>query len=74
MNNSFINLVAIQLRELIREPEVLFWAVLFPVSLSAVLGFAFSQQGTKENKVGYIQNQVAASHAALTTLMPISIY
>jgi ABC-2 type transport system permease protein len=68
MNNAFINLVAIQLRELIREPEVLFWAVLFPVSLSAVLGFAFSQQGTKENKVGYIQNQFSEAHTAITIL------
>lgn len=68
MNNSFINLIAIQFRELFREPEVLFWAVLFPVGLSGVLGFAFSQQGTRETKVAIIENAFTANNAGVVLI------
>jgi ABC-type multidrug transport system permease subunit len=68
MNNSFINLLVLQLKEFYREPEVLFWAVLFPLALSAVLGFAFSQQGVIKSKVAIVENAYTSAHAGIARL------
>jgi ABC-type multidrug transport system permease subunit len=68
MNNSFINLVTLQIKEFYREPEVLFWSVLFPLALSAILGFAFSQQGVKESRVAIIENTYTPTHATIARL------
>jgi hypothetical protein len=35
MNNSFVNLVAIQFREFVREPASLFWSLIFPSACRA---------------------------------------
>ncbi len=56
MNSSFVNLVAIQFREFIREPASLFWALLFPIALSGVLGLAFAEKGTTVNPVMVVRN------------------
>ncbi len=56
MNNSFVNLVAIQFREFIREPSSLFWALLFPIGLAGVLGLAFAEKGNVTNRVAVIMN------------------
>jgi ABC-type multidrug transport system permease subunit len=68
MNNSFVNLLILQIKEFYREPEVLFWSVLFPLSLSAVLGFAFSQQGVKESRVAIVENSYTSAHAGIARL------
>lgn len=68
MNNSFINLVSLQIKEFYREPEVLFWSVLFPLALSAVLGFAFSQQGVKKSNVALVDNAYTATHTGIARL------
>jgi ABC-type multidrug transport system permease subunit len=68
MNNSFFNLVAIQFRELYREPEVLFWAVFFPVVLSGVLGFAFSRQESITSKVAVINNEFIQTNSSAKAL------
>jgi ABC-type multidrug transport system permease subunit len=56
MNNSFINLVMIQLRELVREPDVLFWSLVFPIVLATVLGLAFANQEPVTHQVAVIRN------------------
>jgi ABC-type multidrug transport system permease subunit len=68
MNNSFVNLLILQIKEFYREPEVLFWSVLFPLSLSAVLGFAFSRQGVKESRVAIVENSYTTAHTGITRL------
>lgn len=40
--------------ELIREPAVLFWGILFPILMSLGLGIAFTQKADTERKVGFI--------------------
>ncbi len=42
MPRSFRKLLAAQFREYLREPEVIFWALFFPVVLAWGLGMAFS--------------------------------
>jgi ABC-type multidrug transport system permease subunit len=43
-NNQLYQLSVAQFLETIREPEVLFWGMLFPVLISIGLGLAFTQQ------------------------------
>jgi ABC-type multidrug transport system permease subunit len=57
MNNSFLNLVAIQFREFVREPASLFWALVFPIGLSGVLGLAFAEKETVTSRVAVERNQ-----------------
>jgi len=43
MNNAhpLLQLILVRIREFIREPEAVFWAILFPIVLTAGLGIAF---------------------------------
>lgn len=67
-NHSFLNLVALQFREFIREPDVLFWGVFFPVILSGVLGLAFANQGETTSRVGIITNQYIKNNPSIKKL------
>jgi ABC-2 type transport system permease protein len=42
--NQFSSLVGAHFRELIREPGVLFWGIIFPILMSLGLGIAFTQK------------------------------
>ncbi|HRR93437.1 MAG TPA: hypothetical protein P5348_05575, partial [Bacteroidales bacterium] len=46
--------------ELLREPGVLFWGILFPVLMALGLGFAFTKKPVTLRKVAVIET---ASHA-----------
>ena len=39
----------------VREPEALFWVFVFPLVLSAVLGFAFRSRGIEPARVGLVE-------------------
>jgi ABC-type multidrug transport system permease subunit len=41
MHSAFTELTLARLRELIREPEAVFWVFVFPIILAAILGLAF---------------------------------
>ncbi|GHT72311.1 ABC transporter permease [Bacteroidia bacterium] len=57
-NNQLFQLTFTQFLETIREPEVLFWGMLFPVLISIGLGFAFTQQSEAKFQVMVVeQNQ-----------------
>ncbi len=60
MNNSFLNLVAIQFREFVREPASLFWSLLFPIGLSGVLGLAFTEKDPVTSRVAVERNAYVA--------------
>ncbi|MDR1344405.1 MAG: ABC transporter permease, partial [Tannerellaceae bacterium] len=50
-NNPLYRLSVSQLLETVREPEVLFWGMLFPVLISIGLGLAFTQKSELKFKV-----------------------
>jgi len=43
-NNQLYQLISANVRELIREPGVLFWGIVFPILMSLGLGIAFTQK------------------------------
>ena len=50
---------AVLIRELIREPEAVFWVFVFPVLLALALGLAFRSRGAEELAVGVQQGPEA---------------
>ena len=41
--NQLIQLIIAHFKELIRQPEVIFWGFIFPILISLGLGIAFTQ-------------------------------
>ncbi|MDR1676192.1 MAG: ABC transporter permease [Tannerella sp.] len=64
-NHPLYQLTWTQFLETVREPEVLFWGMLFPVLISIGLGLAFTQ--TSESK--YQVMTVGANHPELDALL-----
>ncbi|MGD0341770.1 MAG: ABC transporter permease [Bacteroidales bacterium] len=50
------------LRELIREPGVLFWGIVFPILMTVGLGLAFTKKADVLRKVAVINEASPASH------------
>jgi ABC-type multidrug transport system permease subunit len=53
-----VQLTLVRIREFIREPEALFWTLLFPVLLAAGLGIAFRNRPTEVLKIGALTPQL----------------
>jgi ABC-type polysaccharide/polyol phosphate export permease len=69
MNSSFLNLMMIQLREFVREPDVLFWSLVFPIVLATVLGLAFASQEPVSHQVAIIRNAHTEANASVHKLV-----
>jgi ABC-2 type transport system permease protein len=58
MNNIFKNqlfqLILAHIKEIIREPGVLFWGILFPILMSVGLGLAFAKKADSVRKIAYV--------------------
>ncbi|MCX6233680.1 MAG: ABC transporter permease [Bacteroidetes bacterium] len=52
---QFFQLLSAQFKELIREPGVLFWGIVFPILMSLGLGIAFTQKPDITRKVAVIE-------------------
>jgi len=46
-------LIGVELKEYLREPGIIFWAILFPILLALGLGMAFSGGGNQDRTVGF---------------------
>jgi ABC-type multidrug transport system permease subunit len=53
-----------RIRELIREPEAVFWVFIFPVLLAAILGLAFRSRPPEALPVGVVAGPHAAARMA----------
>ncbi|HEU5218557.1 MAG TPA: hypothetical protein VFU23_07850, partial [Gemmatimonadales bacterium] len=49
-----VQLTLVRLREVIREPEAIFWIFLFPVLMTAGLGIAFRSKPESASKVAVL--------------------
>jgi ABC-2 type transport system permease protein len=56
--NSLYQLILVHFKTFVREPAIIFWAVLFPILMAWVLGLAFSNQGEITRTV-YVVGDVA---------------
>jgi len=56
MNNPFIQLVLMHIREFFREPGIIFWAILFPVMMAWILGIAFTSKSDVVHKIALISD------------------
>jgi ABC-type multidrug transport system permease subunit len=64
-NSPFLNLLAVQFKEFTREPEALFWALIFPILLSWALGLAFSQKAEPVRTIAVVKEGTALSENLL---------
>ncbi len=60
MTKAFWQLILLHFREFFREPEILFWTILFPMLLAGVLGVAFLNKGTVPQTIGVLEQSTPA--------------
>ena len=70
MNNRFANnqlwqLILAHLKEILREPAVLFWGIVFPILMSLGLGVAFSEKKDTVHDLGMVGNPSPALDSLL---------
>ena len=54
MLRNLRNLVSIQFKEFMREPEILFWSLVFPIVLSWLLGIAIGSGGKQMHNAAVV--------------------
>jgi ABC-2 type transport system permease protein len=59
-----------RVRELIREPEAVFWVFVFPIVLAAILGVAFRSKPPEALPVGVIEGPAAPARLAALASSP----
>jgi ABC-2 type transport system permease protein len=67
--NQLWQLTSALFREIIREPGVLFWGILFPILMSLGLGLAFTKKADVIRKVAFIRNTEQSGSAANDTVV-----
>jgi len=63
---ELLELTRVRVLLFLREPEALFWVFVFPLVLSAVLGFAFRSRGIPPARVGLLGSEEAVAELART--------
>lgn len=63
-SHPLVQLTLLRVREFVREPEALFWALAFPVILAAGLGVAFRNQGAETVPVAAVTPALSAALGA----------
>lgn len=63
------NLTVAFFREIIREPGVLFWGIIFPILMSLGLGLAFTRKGDVIRKVAVITDQQSVPNGTVYTFL-----
>ena len=59
MDHALVQLTLMRMREFIREPEALFWSMIFPIALAAGLGIAFRNRPPEVLKVAAVTPRLA---------------
>lgn len=60
-NHQLYRLIAAHIKEIVREPAVLFWGIIFPILMAWGLGIAFSDKKEINREIAVIQTKGAAS-------------
>ncbi len=67
---ALLELTLARVRELVREPEALFWVFVFPVLLAAILGIAFRNRPPEALPVAVVAGPQAEHHRATLAREP----
>ena len=67
--NQLWQLIVALFREIIREPGVLFWGILFPILMSLGLGLAFTKKTDVVRKVAIINNTSNSNELPVNTVV-----
>jgi len=58
-DHALVQLTLMRMREFIREPEALFWSMIFPIALAAGLGIAFRNRPPEVLKIAAVTPRLA---------------
>jgi ABC-type multidrug transport system permease subunit len=67
--NQLWQLIVALFREIIREPGVLFWGIVFPILMSLGLGLAFTKKGDVTRKVAIITDSGIYQNHEITSFL-----
>ena len=70
-NHPLWHLTAAKVREYLREPEAIFWVLIFPVLLALALGIAFRSKGPETLAVGVQEGPRAAAAVEALSADPL---
>lgn len=73
-SHQLIQITAALFREIIREPGVLFWGILFPILMSLGLGIAFTKKADVLRKVAVIDTVQANAYPDNKSSLPYFLY
>jgi ABC-type multidrug transport system permease subunit len=62
--SAFVELTLARVRELVREPEAIFWVFVFPIILAAILGLAFREGSSETFRVAIVAGPHAETRRA----------
>jgi ABC-2 type transport system permease protein len=62
-------LILSQAREIIREPGVLFWGIVFPIMMSLGLGLAFTKKGDVVRRIALISDSRISENSVITSFL-----
>ena len=60
-SHPLVQLTLLRLREFLREPEAVFWALIFPILLAGGLGIAFRGEAPEVVRVAVTDDAIAAT-------------
>src|SRR5436190_22382791 len=64
-SRELFELTRVRVLLFLREPEAVFWVFVFPLVLSAVLGFAYRSKGIEPARVGLLEGAEGDALAAV---------
>jgi ABC-type multidrug transport system permease subunit len=70
VRHPLVELTLARIRELVREPEAVFWVFVFPILLAAILGIAFRSRPPEALPVAVVEGAAAASRLAVLRADP----
>ena len=59
MSTSLVQLTLMRVREFIREPEAMFWAIVFPIVMAVGLGIAFADRPESVLKIAVVSSSLS---------------
>jgi ABC-2 type transport system permease protein len=68
-NNELLTLIGAHFKDLIREPAILFWGIIFPILMSLGLGVAFTKKTDITRKVAVVNNFKAGNALSDSSLI-----